>query len=587
MQERIARFKRQLEAAGGRRPADKLLTNLQLVDVYTGEIRPASISIFDGRIVAINPDEAVGAVETIDCGGQYAVPGFIDAHIHVETTLLTPEALGDVIVPWGSTTLMVDAMEIANVAGEEGLLALVAEADKLPFRMYLEIPSRVPTAPGLETTGGILGAPQVRALMQREESVSLGELDPSKVLDLKDEYLEKILATRDAGKICNGHAIGLEPKDLNMYAAGHLNDDHECVTFEELRNRLRVGISVFIREGSSERNAKELLEGIVANKLPTSHLMFCTDDKHVQDIANEGHISYNVQLAIEAGIHPVDAIAMATINTARHFRMEDELGSLTPGRLADILLLPSLNKIRPSLVLKGGQIVARDGRALPTPAKKYPEQLFDTVHISNDLSEKSFVVPSEGRRAYCRVIDLIKDQIINREVKEWLTVSQGAIPADVSRDILKLSVVERYGKNGRVSTAFVRGFSLTCGALASSVSHDHHNIVVVGTNDADMLLAVQELARLHGGFVCASGGEIKASVSLPLGGLMSRLPASEVMTAMDTANQSAAEIGCKMASPFMTLSFISLPTVPDLGLTDVGLIDVLAHTACPLIIKTE
>ena len=587
MKERIEQLKRQLEAAGGLREADLLLTNLQLVDVYTEEIRPASISIYDGHIVAIDPDPAVGAKKIIDCGGQYAVPGFMDAHVHVETTLLTPEALAEVIVPWGTTTLMVDAMEIANVAGEEGLLALVDQADKLPFRMFLEIPSRVPTAPGLETTGGVLGPKEVRRLMNRRESVSLGELDPSKILDLRDEYLEKVLATMDSGRICNGHAIGLNPLELNMYAAGHLTDDHECVTYQELLERLRVGIRVLIREGSSERNGKELLGAVAQHKLPTDHLMFCTDDKHVQDIVREGHISYNVQLAIDAGISPMKAIQMATLNTARHFRMEEHLGSITPGRMADLMLLPDLTKIKPSMVLKDGRIVAENGKAAPAEHKEYPSHLFDTVHVSADVCQESFAVTAQGSRAKCRVIDLIPDQIINNEEQLWMDIQNGRIEADPQQDILKLAVVERYGKNGRVCTAFVKGFRLKNGALASSVSHDHHNIVVVGTNDRDMLCAVKELERLHGGFAAAADGEVAASIALPLGGLMSPLSAGEVMEQMERVNAAAADLGCTMAAPFMTLSFISLPTVPQLGLTDVGLIDVLKHSTCPLILETQ
>ena len=587
MKERIEQLKRQLEAAGGLRKADLLLTNLQLVDVYTEEIRPASISIYDGHIVAIDPDPAVGAEQVIDCGGQYAVPGFMDAHVHVETTLLTPEALAEVIVPWGTTTLMVDAMEIANVAGEEGLLALVDQADKLPFRMFLEIPSRVPTAPGLETTGGVLGPKEVRRLMNRRESVSLGDLDPSKILDLRDEYLEKVLATMDSGRICNGHAIGLNPLELNMYAAGHLMDDHECVTYQELLERLRVGIRVLIREGSSERNGKELLGAVAQHKLPTDHLMFCTDDKHVQDIVREGHISYNVQLAIDAGISPVKAIQMATLNTARHFRMEDRLGSITPGRMADLMLLPNLTQIKPSLVLKDGRIVAENGKAAPAVHKEYPSHLFDTVHVSPAVCEESFAVSAQGSQAKCRIIDLIPDQIINNEQQLWMDIRDGRIETDPQRDILKLSVVERYGKNGRVCSAFVKGFQLKNGALASSVSHDHHNIVVVGTNDRDMLCAVRELDRLHGGFAAAVDGGIAASIALPLGGLMSPLSAGEVMSQMERVNAAAAKLGCTMAAPFMTLSFISLPTVPQLGLTDVGLIDVLRHSTCPLILETQ
>ena len=391
----------------------------------------------------------------------------------------------------------------------------------------------------------------------------------------------------DSGRICNGHAIGLNPLELNMYAAGHLMDDHECVTYQELLERLRVGIRVLIREGSSERNGKELLGAVAQHKLPTDHLMFCTDDKHVQDIVREGHISYNVQLAIDAGISPVKAIQMATLNTARHFRMEDRLGSITPGRMADLMLLPNLTQIKPSLVLKDGRIVAENGKAAPAVHKEYPSHLFDTVHISPAVCEESFAVSAQGSQAKCRIIDLIPDQIINNEQQLWMDIRDGRIETDPQRDILKLSVVERYGKNGRVCSAFVKGFQLKNGALASSVSHDHHNIVVVGTNDRDMLCAVRELDRLHGGFAAAVDGGIAASIALPLGGLMSPLSAGEVMSQMERVNAAAAKLGCTMAAPFMTLSFISLPTVPQLGLTDVGLIDVLRHSTCPLILETQ
>lgn len=589
MQNRIEAFKNRLEAAAGTREADLILDNVKLVDVYTGEIRPASIAIYDGRIATTDPSPAAPCQARIDGEGQYALPGFIDTHMHIETTLLTPEALGEVISPWGSTALMVDAMEIANVAGREGLLALARDTENLPFRMYLEIPSRVPTAPGLETTGGVLDAAAVRELMARPESVSLGELDPSKILEYRDEYLQKILDTLDAGRICNGHAIGLGFHDLNTYACGHMLDDHECVTYEELTDRLRVGIAVLIREGSSERNARRLLTGIIEHGLDTDNLMFCTDDKHVNDIVREGHISYSVQMAIDLGMEPTRAIRMATLHAAKHFRMEEHLGSLTPGRFADILLLRDLRTIRPSMVFKGGKLVARDGAALPITGmeKQYPPALFDTVKLPPSLSLDDFAIPSQGKEALCRVIGLIPDQIINNEECLWLEVSGGKLHADLSRDILKLSVVERYGKNGRVSNAFVKGFGLRTGALAASVSHDHHNIVVVGTNDEDMLAAVREVGRLHGGFACAEGGRITGSLALPLGGLMSPLPAHAVMEGMEALNLQARTLGTDMHAPFMSLSFISLPTVPDLGLTDYGLIDVLAHKQTNLILETK
>ena len=402
-----------------------------------------------------------------------------------------------------------------------------------------------------------------------------------------EEYLEKVLASLNRRKICNGHAIGLGVDDLNIYAAGHLSDDHESVYYEELLERLRLGIMPLIREGSSERNVDTLVPGIVKNNLPTDNMMFCTDDKHVNDIFKEGHISYNVKRSIELGLDPVQAIQMATINAAKHFRLEDKIGSVAPGRFADILLIDDLTTMKPKIVLKSGRIVADENGARPVPEKAYPEKLFDTVHIGADFSAEKFIIHSEGKRAKCRVIDLVKDQIINKEIFEWMDVKEGQIAADVDRDILKLAVVERYGKNGRVSTALVHGFGLKQGALAASVSHDHHNIVVVGTNDRDMAVCVEKLQELHGGFVSAVEGQVVDALALPLGGLMSTLPAKTVMKRMDEMNGAVEKMGCPMKAPFMSLSFISLPTVPELGLTDFGLIDVLGHQIIDMIVETE
>lgn len=579
-------LKAELEAASGQRMLDLRIDNVQLVNVYTKEIYPASIGIYHGKIVCVG-DISAEAKEVVDGQGAYAVPGLIDSHIHIETTLLTPEHLGEVIAAWGTTTLCVDAMEIANVAGIDGLLAMTKDSEKLPFRLLLEIPSRVPTAPGLETTGGVLGVKEVDTLMQLDETVSLGELDPSKILGIREEYLEKVLSSLNRRKICNGHAIGLPVKDLNTYAAGHLSDDHESVYYQELLDRLRLGIVPLIREGSSERNIDTLVPGIVEHGLCTDQMMFCTDDKHVNDIYKEGHISYNVKRSIELGLDPVEAICMATINAARHFRMEDRVGSITPGRFADILLIEDLKEMKPAKVFKDGRLVAENGIAAPVPEKEYPEKLFDTVHISPDFSSEKFRLSAEGKEAKCRIIRLIRDQIINEEAQEWMPVQDGQILADTGRDILKLAVVERYGKNGRVSTALVQGFGLKQGALAASVSHDHHNIVVVGTNDEDMAVCVEKIQEMHGGFVSAMNGQVVDALALPLGGLMSVLPADQVMRRMDEMNAAVEKMGCSMAAPFMSLSFISLPTVPQLGLTDFGLIDVLGHRIIDLILETR
>lgn len=576
----------ELRTARGEEAADLHIKNVRILDVFTDSVYPGSIVVKNGKIVAINPSWPVRAEAVFDGQGLYAVPGFMDAHVHIETTLLTPEALASAIVPWGTTAMFVDAMEIANVAGLPGLLALVQEAERLPYRIYLEVPSRVPTAPGLETTGGVLGVAEVNELLQSELAVSLGELDPAKVLEVREEYLAKILSARSKGKVCNGHAIGLAWDQLNVYATAGLSDCHESVTFEELFQRLRLGIKAFIREGSTERNVEELVKGVVAHHLPTENLIFCTDDKHVNDIYREGHISYNIQKAVEVGLDPIQAIKMATINTAKHFRLDHYLGAITPGRLADLVLLESLTKIKPVYVFKHGELVAARGELKKAVSGHYPEYLNQTVKIPQSLLPANFALPARGKKARVKVINLYPQQIINYATEEWLNVTDEAIQVDLDRDVLKLAVVERYGQKGRVGLGFVRGFQLKAGALASSVSHDHHNIVVVGTNDADMWAAVREIDRLQGAFVAVADGRVQGAVALPLAGLMSPLPAPEVMQQLDSLNMVARRLGCALPAPFMTLSFISLPTVPELGLTDHGLIDVLGHRIIPAVLET-
>ena len=402
---------------------------------------------------------------------------------------------------------------------------------------------------------------------------------------MKDEYIKKVADTLAKRKLVNGHAIGRLGQELNVYASSGISDDHECVNTNEMIERLKVGMKVFIREGSSERNVDELIRGVIEHQLDTSNLMFCTDDKHAREIQVEGHINYNVSRAIDLGLDPMKAIQIATVNSAKHFRMEDEIGSITPGRLADIILVEDWREIKPSVVIFEGNVVAENGKLLEEcKVEEYPEWLKHTVILKNPITAESFAVPSKKQDGSTKIhlIDLIPRQIINHHVLEEMQVKNGKIQVNIEKDILKLAVVERYGKNGNVGVGFVRGFELKKGALAYSMSHDHHNIVVVGTNDEDMALAVNEVARLNGGLSVTCGGKILNSMELPIGGLMSEKPAEEVMAQLDILNADAKALGCGMDAPFMSLSFISLPTVPDLGLTDLGLVDVLEHKLIPL-----
>lgn len=573
-------IKNTIETGLGMHLCDLKLANVKLVNVFSGEIYSTNIYIKGKRIVSIDPEANLEAKEVFDCQGNYAIPGLIDAHMHFESTMLSPEALASVVVPQGTTTLCADLMEIANVAGAEGLNAMLQSMNRLPYRMLIEVSSRVPTAPGLETTGAVLGAKEVAEIMDWEESISLGELDPSKILFVKEEYIQKVADTLARRKIVNGHAIGRLGQQLNVYASSGISDDHECVNVQEMKERLKVGMKVLIREGSSERNVDELVKGIVKEHMRTDNLMFCTDDKHAREIQTEGHINYNVSRAIELGLDPMDAIQMATVNTAKHFRMEDEIGSITPGRLADILLVKDIGEIKPETVIFEGKIVAQNGRLLEEcKVGDYPEWIKHTVTLKQEITPSSFLVKSKkgGASAKVQVIDMIPRQIINNRMEAELPIKAGFILPDLSKDLLKLAVVERYGKNGNVGIGFVHGFKLSKGALAYSMSHDHHNIVVVGTNDEDMSAAVNEVAKLNGGLAVACGGQILNSMELPIGGLMSEKTAEEVMSQLDILNEDARKLGCEMDAPFMSLSFISLPTVPELGLTDLGLVDVLEH----------
>ena len=578
-------IKNTIETGLGMHTCDLKIENVKLVNVFSGEVYPTNIYVKNKRIISIDPSADLAAKKVLDGNGQYALPGLIDAHMHFESTMLSPEALASVVVPQGTTTMCADLMEIANVAGEEGLRAMLQSMNRLPYRMLIEVSSRVPTAPGLETTGAVLGAEEVANIMEWEESVSLGELDPSKILFVKDEYIKKVADTLAKRKLVNGHAIGRLGQELNVYASSGISDDHECVNTNEMIERLKVGMKVFIREGSSERNVDELIQGVIEHELDTSNLMFCTDDKHAREIQVEGHINYNVSRAVELGLDPMKAIQIATVNSAKHFRMEDEIGSITPGRLADIILVEDWREVKPTVVIFEGNVVAENGNLLEEcKVEEYPDWLKHTVTLKNPITAESFAALSEKQDGSTKIhlIDMIPRQIINHHVLEEMQVKNGKIQVNIEKDILKLAVVERYGKNGNVGVGFVRGFELKKGALAYSMSHDHHNIVVVGTNDEDMALAVNEVARLNGGLSVACDGKILNSMELPIGGLMSEKPAEEVMAQLDILNADAKALGCGMDAPFMSLSFISLPTVPDLGLTDLGLVDVLEHKLIPL-----
>jgi adenine deaminase len=582
----VAQRKTLIQAALGRERLDLKLAGVQLVNVYTGRIEPASLGIKAGRIVSLDA-QTLEAETTVDAHGMYALPGFIDTHIHVDSTLIVPENLAELIVPGGTLTLLADPMEIANVAGFEGMQALLHSIANLPYRILIEVSSRVPTAPGLETTGGELGLDDVKKVLAWEACVSLGELDPSKVLGLRDEYLAKVEAAHALNKIANGHAAGLTGRELTAYMCGGLSDDHEAVDYDEAVARLRLGMPVLVRDGSTERNLEPIISGVVRDGLDTRHLMFCTDDKHPDDIRDEGHIDYLVNHAIELGLPAVQAIQMATLNAAEHFRVDHLIGSLSPGRWADVILAPSLDKIVPSHVFYQGELVAQAGKlVVEPPVPDYPDWIRQTVTVRRGKTGADFALKTDRAVADVYVIELYPDQIINEIGQARLPVVGGIVLPDVDQDVLKLAVVERYGKNGNIGIAFVRGFGLKRGALASSVAHDHHNIIVAGTNDTDMAACVRAVEEMQGGLAVADGGVVLGRLPLPIGGLLSEAPVHDVIAQLEHLTAIAHDLGCTLPAPFMTISFISLPTVPELGLTDKGLVNVRDHALMSVFVES-
>jgi adenine deaminase len=569
--------KKLVRAALGQVPLDLVIKDLRIVNVYTSEIEAGALGILEGRIVSLNPD-GLDRKETRDGSGRYAMPGFIDAHVHLDSSLITPEMLASLIVPIGTTVMLADPMESTNVGGYKGLEALLTARESLPYHLYIEVSSRVPTAPDLETTGGKLDLEEVREVLTWPSAISLGELDPSKVLGLKDGYFEKVAAAHALGKIANGHAAGLSGRELEAYICGGLSDDHECVDYVEALERLRLGLPIFVREGSTERNLEPIIKGVVEENLDTRHLMFCTDDKHPDDILEEGHIDYMINKAIELGLDPVTAIQMATVNAAVHFRVDGELGSLTPGRWADIVLADDLQRIEPTHVFYKGELVARDGQLVKEPESvSYPAWFSSTVQVTRGIKAEDFRLEHPGPQAEVKVIGLYPVQIINRVEKAHLKVEDGNVVGDPGQDVLKIAVVERYGKNGNIGISFVKGFGLKRGAIASSVAHDHHNIIVAGTDERDMARCVQAVQDMQGGLVVAADDRVLGKMPLPLGGLMSELSAKEAIAVLDEITEIYHDLGGTLPAPFMTISFISLPTVPEFGLTDKGLVDVREH----------
>jgi adenine deaminase len=565
-----------IDIAKGDIPADLLLKDARVVNVFSGEIYTANVAIAEEWIAGVGK-EYVDAKEVLDLSGLYLLPGLINGHFHLESSLLAPAEYARLALAHGTTTVILDPLEIANVLGLPGIQALIDSSKDLPLDYFFLAPSCVPATP-LETAGAFIPSADVEKLLKNKRVLGLGEvMNYPGVLRQDPEVLKKIKAAQKIGKAVDGHAPLLSGKELNAYVAAGNESDHECTRREEAEEKIRLGMWLMIRQGSAAKNLRDLLPAVTPQNKNRS--LFVLDDLEVRDLIGKGEIDHLLRLAVGQGLDPVVAVQMATLNPSERFGLKDR-GAIAPGRKADIAAVSDLVEFKVNLTVKDGKIVAREGKAYPLFKPLFDPKVFQTVKIK-PLNESSFHLDLRGKKAW--VIGILPDQILTRKLS--LPVKKdgkGLVISDPESDVLKIAVVERHKASGNIGLGLVKGFGLKRGALATSVAHDSHNLVVVGVTDEEMRQAVQEVEKMQGGFAVVDQKEIKASLPLPVAGLMSLETAEEVAAQMGKLTQAARESGVLLENPFLTLSFMTLPLIPELKLTDKGLVDVSQFRIIPL-----
>jgi len=560
----LSKLARLISVAKGELPADLILANAKVVNVFTGEIEPGNVAIYGDRIAGVGDYHR--AKQVLDLRGKHLAPGLINGHTHLESSMLDIGQYARAVVPRGTLAVATDLHEIANVCGLEGIRYVLNCARRLPLELFLMAPSCVP-ATHLETSGASLELQALRQVLRWRGCIGLGEvMNFPGVLGADEGILSKIDLAR--GKVVDGHAPGVTGKNLSAYIAAGIYSDHESVSLDEARDKLRQGMYVMIREGSSEKNLDALLP-LVTDKT-YKRCLFVVDDRSCVDLLRDGDIDAVVRKAIRSGLDPVRAIQMATINAAEYFKLA-RLGAIAPGYIANLIVIDDLSSLPIDMVFYHGRLVARRGTPLFPLQESSVGGLTKTVNIKPFNVEALKLLASGETEP---VIELVLGQIITKKRMERVKASDGVIVPDISRDILKLVVVERHKATGNIGLGLVTGFSLKRGALASSIAHDSHNIIAVGTNDKDILTAIKEIEKLQGGLVIAAEGKILASLALPIAGLLSDEPLETVVSKLEKLEQLARDLGTALPSPFATLSFLALPVIPELRLTDLGLVNV-------------
>ena len=551
-----------IKIARGDEPADVLLRNGKVINVFTGEIIETDIAIVESRIVGLG---AYTARETIDLEGRYVAPGLIDSHVHIESAMVPPPEFARAVVPRGTTTVVTDPHEIANVLGLEGIRYMLEMAKYNPLSVYVNAPSCVPST-SMETTGASLEWYDLEPLQREEFVLGLAEvMNFPGVISGEETVLNKIRSFRKLVK--DGHCPGLSGKGLMAYVNASIGSDHECTTVDEALEKLRLGMYIFIREATNAHNLQTLLPLISPEN--SRRVCFCTDDRQPADLLAEGHIDHMVRAAIAAGIPPITAFQMATLNPSEYFGLYNR-GAIAPGRLADLMVFSDLQAPVAEQVYRHGKLVAKNGAVLPWERKQKPSVLRSSMNV--DWSRVNLEIPLQGRQV--RIIEAIPDQILTRQVIEETPQDKGRVTADIERDLLKIAVIERHLATGNVGKGLVRGIGLKRGAIASTVAHDHHNIVVIGADEDSMMRAVQAIAATKGGMAAADGDTVLAQLPLPIAGLMSDQPIEKVREQMDEMLRAGSQLGSTLHDPFMAMSFLALPVIPSLKITDQGLVDV-------------
>ena len=554
-----------IDVAAGRTRADLVMKNANVVNVFTGDVTPGDIAIHGAYIAGIG--EYVGN-EIIDLKGKYVSPSFIDGHVHVESSMVMPIEYARAVVPHGTGAVIADPHEIANVLGMEGILYMSKSMRGGPLEFYMMLPSCVPST-DLETNGVSLDFLDIKPLMTEHYVLGLAEaMNYPGVIYRDPSILEKIRVALSMGKRIDGHAPELEGLDLNAYAAARITSEHECVDIEEARRKLACGMHIHIREGSTAKNLEALAPLIKPHT--ADFCSFVTDDRNTLDLITKGHIDYMVREAIGYGVDPILAIKVASLSTARHYGLQ-YVGAVAPGYHADIVVLDSLEKINVEMVYKQGVLVAKDGKMAEEFGVEKQPRLRRSVNI-HYLEPEDFQVKVRGDRM--NVIGMIPNQIITERLIEEPKVKDGLVVPDIDRDITKVAIIERHNASEPRAVGFVKGIGIKEGALVSSIAHDSHNIVAVATNDRDLIEATIQIVRMQGGIAIANDGKVIDSLPLPIAGLMSDQPIEHVSERLKDLKTAAQSLGTPLDEPFMAMAFLSLPVIPKLKITDLGLVDV-------------